>query len=94
MSYQGAIIAVNGSPTGPYMPGPASSFRYDIRVTRPGKSATIIRGVQPQERRWPDEIDMWPFTPPDVVDVYEIGGKLYMKDAERVPYFRPCGGVR
>lgn len=85
----GSIVAVNGSPTGPYMPGPSSSFRYDILVTR-GRASTMIRGVVPQERRWDDSIKMWPLTPPDVVDVYEIGGKLYMKDAERVPFVEGC----
>lgn len=90
--YPAKVIAVNGSASGPYTHGRASSFDYDLQVVT-DQGSTIVRGIKPQERRWPDEVDVWPFTPPEVVLVYEIGGRLYMKDAERVPYFAPCGAA-
>lgn len=87
--YPARVVAVNGSATGPFLPAPSSTFKYDLEVTM-DDGVRLLRGVVPAGHRWSDSVKMWPFIPEDVVFVHRVGTSLVMKDAEAEPFVEAC----
>jgi hypothetical protein len=86
--YPAEVVEVNGSPTGPYPPGPASGFRYTVDVVKPGGTQRVAN-VKPNVQRWPDQINVTPILPGTAVLVFCIEDKVVMADRE-LPHFTPC----
>lgn len=88
--YPGEIVAVNGSPKGPFAPGPASTFKYDVDVTF-NDGTRRIRGVTPMCERWPDTYDVNPLAIGKAVIVYRVGQYVGLLWAE-LPAAQACAG--
>ena len=87
-SYPAEVVGINGTNTGPWQPGPSSSFTYTLDVTMDDKVRTFA-GVKPNTERWSDQLDATPIRIGTLVNVFIVGTRIVM-DARELPYWRPC----
>jgi len=82
--YPAAIVAVNGSTTGPFSPGASSSFVYTVAVTMDDGVKQFVGIAPPASVRQPDTFDMFPLQIGEVVFCYRVGERVMLKDCEHV----------
>lgn len=87
-SHPAEVVEINGTATGPWPPGAASSFTYTVDICLPSGMQRKT-GVKPNVERWPDSQKVNPIRIGTLVTVYVIGDKVVMADRE-LPFTEEC----
>ena len=88
-AYPGQIIAINGGIKGPFPPGPASSFRYDVDVVM-GDGVRRFVDCNVHCQRWPDTFDCDPLAISSWVWCFKIGETVYIAGPAEMPVVKDC----